>query len=55
MVIALGGNPVELVVATDMSVNYLQATASTETRFVFRVSERVALRIKEPGAIAIFT
>lgn len=55
VVVALGGNPVELVMATDMSVNYLQTTASTETRYVFSVSERVALRIKEPKAIAIIT
>jgi uncharacterized linocin/CFP29 family protein len=55
VIVALGGNPVELVVATDLSVSYLQATASTEPRYVFRVSERVALRIKEPGAIAIIT
>ena len=55
VVVALGGNPVELVVATDLSVNYLQTTASTETRYVFCVSERVALRIKEPKAIAIIT
>ena len=54
-VISLAGNPVELVVATDINVSYLQTTASTEMRYVFRVSERVALRIKEPDAIAIIT
>ena len=52
-VIALSGNPVELVVATDIKVTYLQTTNATEPRRVFRVSERVALRIKEQGAIAI--
>lgn len=54
-VIALSGNPVELVVATDINVTYLQTTAATEPRSIFRVSERVALRIKEKDAIAIIT
>jgi uncharacterized linocin/CFP29 family protein len=50
-VIALSGSPLELVVATDICVRYLQATL--EPRYVFRVSERVALRIKETSAIAL--
>jgi uncharacterized linocin/CFP29 family protein len=49
VVVALGGSPVELVVATDMSVNFLQVTP--EPMFVFRVFEKVVLRIKEPKAI----
>lgn len=49
-VIALNGDPVELVVASDISVRYLQT--SLEPRYVFRVSERVSLRVKEPQAIA---
>jgi uncharacterized linocin/CFP29 family protein len=49
LVVALAGEPVELVVASDISVRYLQSTL--EPRFVFRVSERVALRIKDPAAI----
>jgi uncharacterized linocin/CFP29 family protein len=48
-VVALGGSPVELVVATDMSLNFLQVT--TAPMFVFRVFEKVVLRIKEPDAI----
>jgi uncharacterized linocin/CFP29 family protein len=52
-VIALAGNPVELVVATDINVTYLQTTADTDPRRIFRVTERVALRIKEERAIAI--
>lgn len=48
-VIALGGSPVEVIVASDIGVRYLQATP--EPRYVFRVSERVALRIKETEAI----
>jgi len=51
VVVALAGDPVDLVVATDMSVNFLQI--STEPRFVFRVHERIALRIKQQGAICV--
>jgi uncharacterized linocin/CFP29 family protein len=51
VVVALSGNPVELVVASDMHLSFLQMTE--EARLVFRVSERVALRIKEDAAIAI--
>jgi uncharacterized linocin/CFP29 family protein len=49
VVVALGGAPVELVVATDVSLNFLQV--SPDPRFVFRVYEKVVLRIKESGAI----
>jgi uncharacterized linocin/CFP29 family protein len=49
VVVALGGEPVELVVATDVCVQFLQVTA--EPVFVFRVCEKMALRIKEPEAI----
>jgi len=51
VVVALSGNPVELVVASDIGVRYLQTTV--EPRYVFRVSERVALRIREEDAIAM--
>lgn len=50
-VLALAGNPIELVVAKDISVRFIQTTA--ESRQVFRISERVALRIREPEAIAL--
>jgi hypothetical protein len=50
-VLALSGSPIELVVARDIDVRYLQA--SEEPRYVFRVSERVALRVKEPQSIAV--
>ena len=43
--VALGGTPVELIVATDMCLQFLQITI--EPVFVFRVCEKVALRIKE--------
>jgi hypothetical protein len=51
VVVALSANPVELVVANDISVRFLQTTE--EPRYVFRVSERVALRIKEHRAIGV--
>jgi uncharacterized linocin/CFP29 family protein len=51
VVVALSANPIELVVASDIHVRYLQTTA--EPRLLFRVSERVALRIKETAAIAL--
>jgi uncharacterized linocin/CFP29 family protein len=47
--VALAGSPVDLVVATDMHVSYVQR--SVETRHVVRVSERFVLRIKQPEAI----
>jgi uncharacterized linocin/CFP29 family protein len=49
VVVALGGAPVELVVATDLNVAFLQIT--TDPTFVLRAFEKVALRIKEPDAI----
>jgi uncharacterized linocin/CFP29 family protein len=49
VVVALGGAPVELVVAADMSLQFLQVT--TDPRFMFRVREKIALRIKEAAAI----
>jgi uncharacterized linocin/CFP29 family protein len=49
IVVALGAAPVELVVATDVSVGFLQVT--TDPQFVFRVFEKITLRIKESDAI----
>jgi uncharacterized linocin/CFP29 family protein len=49
VVVALGGEPVELIIATDVCVQFLQITA--DPHFVFRVCEKMALRIKEPDAI----
>jgi uncharacterized linocin/CFP29 family protein len=49
VVVALGGGPVELVVATDLSVQFLQVT--DHPNFLFRVREKIALRIKEAEAI----
>ncbi len=50
IVVALGAAPIELVVATDVSVGFLQVT--TDPLFVFRVFEKIALRIKERDAVA---
>ncbi|MET0410570.1 MAG: family 1 encapsulin nanocompartment shell protein, partial [Polyangiaceae bacterium] len=52
-VISLAGSPIEIVVASDISVRYLQTTL--EPRYVFRVSERIALRVKDPAAIALLS
>jgi uncharacterized linocin/CFP29 family protein len=49
VVVALGGAPVELVVASDISLQFLQITS--EPTFIFRVYEKIALRIREPRAI----
>ena len=49
VVVALGGAPVELVVAKDMCVEFLQLTHEPE--FIFRVCEKIVLRIKQPAAI----
>jgi uncharacterized linocin/CFP29 family protein len=49
LVVALGGAPVELVVAKDISVDFLQIT--DEPAFLFRVFEKIALRIKDELAI----
>jgi len=51
IVVALGGSPVEIVVASDISVRFLQLTP--EPRYLFRVSERVALRVKEWNAVGV--
>jgi uncharacterized linocin/CFP29 family protein len=49
LVMALGGAPVELVVAADVSLQFLQVT--NQPSFLFRVREKIALRIKEVDAI----
>jgi hypothetical protein len=48
---ASSGRPIEVVVASDISVRFLQTTL--EPRFVFRVSERIALRVSQDDAIEI--
>jgi hypothetical protein len=51
VLVALGGAPVEIVVASDIAARYLQQTP--EPRFLFRISERIALRVKEWNAVAV--
>ena len=46
---ALGGEPIELVVATDMSLQFLQVTETPN--YLFRVYEKLALRIKSTDAV----
>ena len=52
VLVAMGGAPVELVVATDLSCGFLQLT--TDPSYVFRVYEKIVLRIKEPNAVIGF-
>jgi uncharacterized linocin/CFP29 family protein len=49
VVVALGGAPIELIIATDVSFQFLQVT--NEPAFLFRVREKMALRIKEADAV----
>jgi uncharacterized linocin/CFP29 family protein len=49
VVVALAGSPIDLVVATDVHLGYLQR--SLEPRYVLRVSERFVLRLKQPEAV----
>jgi uncharacterized linocin/CFP29 family protein len=49
---ALGGSAIELVVATDLCLQFLQVTV--EPAFIFRVSEKIILRIKDTGAVNAF-
>jgi hypothetical protein len=45
------GNPVEIVVASDIHVRYLQGTPDGE--HMFRASQRFALRVKDNTAVAL--
>jgi hypothetical protein len=51
LVIALGGTPPELVISAELHVRFLQIT--TEPRFIFRLSERVALRVSDWTSILV--
>ncbi|MGH3963350.1 MAG: encapsulin [Pseudonocardiaceae bacterium] len=48
VVVALAGSPIDLVVACDVHVSFVQLTL--EPRYVLRVSERFVLRMKQPDA-----
>ncbi len=51
LVVSLSGSPIELVVVSDLHVRFLHI--DSQPRYVFRVSERVALRLREESAIAV--
>lgn len=46
---SLAGKPVEIVVAKEIGVTFLQV--SPEPRWIYRVSERFVLRVKEPDSM----
>jgi uncharacterized linocin/CFP29 family protein len=51
LVVALGGSPMEIVVSSELHVRFLQIT--TDPYFVFRISERIALRVTDWTAVAV--
>lgn len=51
VVVALAGSPIDLVLASDVHVRFVQL--SIEPRYVLRVSERFVLRMKQPDARCI--
>jgi uncharacterized linocin/CFP29 family protein len=53
IVVALGGDPIDLVIARDMSLQFLQLT--TDPIYVFRVYEKLVLRIKSEKAVVKLT
>ena len=53
LIIALGGEPIELVLARDVDISFLQVTL--EPRHVLRIFERFVLRIKELDAVCRIT
>ncbi len=50
VLVATAGAPIDLVIASDVHVSYVQRTP--EPRYVLRVSERMVLRLKQPDAVA---
>jgi len=50
LIVASADAPIDLVIATDIHVSYLQRTM--EPRYALRVSQRLTLRVKRPEAIA---
>ncbi len=51
VLLSLAGKPVEIVVASEIAATFLQV--SEEPRWVYRVSERFVLRIKESASIVV--
>ena len=53
VLISQAGSLAEIVVASDISVSFLQVTV--EPKYVYRVSERIALRIKDHRSLVAFS
>ncbi|KAI9130783.1 encapsulin [Acaryochloris sp. CCMEE 5410] len=53
VVVSLAGDPIDLVVATSPTVQFLNV--SNEARYLFRVYEKFVLRVKEEGAVSAFS
>lgn len=53
VMVSLGDDLVDLVVASEIHVRFIQVTAEESPRHVYRVSERFTLRIKQPRAIVL--
>ncbi|MFL6449179.1 MAG: encapsulin [Bryobacteraceae bacterium] len=52
VMVSTGGDPIEIVVASDIGVRFLQVTTDGDSpKYVYRVSERVVLRIKDATAV----
>jgi uncharacterized linocin/CFP29 family protein len=51
VLVSLGGHLVDLVVGSEIDVQFLQLTTAASPRCIFRVSERFTLRIKQPDAL----
>jgi uncharacterized linocin/CFP29 family protein len=49
VLVSLASNPIDLVVASDIAVQFLQTTP--QARYVFRIAERFTLRVKQRNAI----
>ena len=49
VVVALAGEPIDLVIAHDLELKLVQMTL--EPRYVLRISERFTLRVKQEGAV----
>ncbi len=55
ILVSLGGELADLVVASEIKVRFVQITATPSLRYVYRVSQRFTLRIKQPTAFALLS
>jgi uncharacterized linocin/CFP29 family protein len=55
VLVSLAANLLDLVVASEIDVQFLQVTTAPSPRFVYRVSERFTLRIKQLDAVVALT